>query len=597
MRRLSGFLAVALVVFSGFVSASVKASAGPADRGVPRDVVGHWAEAEIRELMALGVVNGYPDGTFRPDAKVTRAEFVKMLVTALGLQPVKELPPPFEDVSGHWLYTQGYLEAAWRQAIVVAVDYTVYPQDDPSAPPRYVFHPDGEIPRSEMAAFVVRAMRLWSVAGLLRPSAVFTDASSGEIVLASNLGIITGFPDGTFRPDQGATRAEAATIIRRMLDAMRVPQSPVKGTFVRTYGTHETGAYAVEALGDGGFVIAGKRQDWGAASSDAWLLRTDAEGNVLWEKTYGAASCPDAAYDVRPTADGGFVFVGVTGSGNLGSQDGWLVKTDASGDETMEAVLFSTAGWDEARAVVEAPDGGFVVAGTSDTSPPPPFEDTYGDVMVAKVGKTGGVDWTLPLLEESRAWDLTPTADGRYLVVGFSRGRPDYHNHAWAAKVTADGKLVWLKRYPDTVSDPDEVRAVVAVSDGGYLLAGNRGRDRSVRLIKVDPDGSVQWDRTFEPVPDRGVEETTDAIEAADGGFVVVGEAGNDVWLAKTDAEGKLLWARTFYRGMVDIGSAVVQSADGGYAITLRPTMTAARNEGGAVLLKTDEEGSLFLLP
>lgn len=87
------------------------------------DVSGHWAEEMILRMVQLGVVSGYEDGTFRPDSYLTRAHFVKMLVAATGLEPVTAPVSSFSDTAAHWIYTQGYLEAAVGVNIVVPADY------------------------------------------------------------------------------------------------------------------------------------------------------------------------------------------------------------------------------------------------------------------------------------------------------------------------------------------------------------------------------------------------------------------------------------------------------------------------------------------
>lgn len=88
------------------------------------DLSGHWAAGPVADAVAAGYVNGYPDGTFRPDANVTRAEFVKLLVKADAVPLQSPGPAPaFTDVAGHWVQQQGFLDTAVSAAIVIQSDY------------------------------------------------------------------------------------------------------------------------------------------------------------------------------------------------------------------------------------------------------------------------------------------------------------------------------------------------------------------------------------------------------------------------------------------------------------------------------------------
>jgi hypothetical protein len=189
------------------------------------DVSGHWAEAAISRLAGMGVVSGYPDGTFRPEARLTRAAFVKMLAKATGTALDPGNDGGFADSGGHWVATQGYLGPAVAAGIVRLEDY-----------PGLRFEPDREITREEIAVMAVRAMGLDNEARA-RVVPVYggetelggrrwADAGSwtqpGHVAVAVSEGIVVGClePDGryTFRPGGLATRAEAATMVVRLLD-------------------------------------------------------------------------------------------------------------------------------------------------------------------------------------------------------------------------------------------------------------------------------------------------------------------------------------------------------------------------------------------
>ena len=184
------------------------------------DLGGHWSEPLVSELVGKGVVGGYEDWTYRPDATITRGAFVKMLVTARQFAPQPGETGGLSDTGGHWIADHGWIGAAVDAGIV--------------RPDEYVgrrFEPDRPIARNEMAVMVIRALGRDSEAVAVRLNGDvvggrrFADVTQwrfpGHVAVAVELGIITGYPDApsqfTFRPEQAATRAEAAAMVTRML--------------------------------------------------------------------------------------------------------------------------------------------------------------------------------------------------------------------------------------------------------------------------------------------------------------------------------------------------------------------------------------------
>ncbi|MGI6551904.1 MAG: S-layer homology domain-containing protein [Bacillota bacterium] len=162
------------------------------------DIAGHWAEKNIKELVARGVISGYPDGSFRPDAKITRAEFVTMLVKSFRLEGGGD--GKFADIANHW--AKDYITAAAARKIVGGyADNT--------------FRPDELISREEMAAMLVRAAEMPLASG----EPVFADRdeispwAAGPLVTLAEKGIMKGYPDNTIRPRERASRAEAVQVI------------------------------------------------------------------------------------------------------------------------------------------------------------------------------------------------------------------------------------------------------------------------------------------------------------------------------------------------------------------------------------------------
>lgn len=187
------------------VMAEIEAVPVIADKDKLTDIPGHWAEESIKELVSLGAISGYADGTFKPDNKITRAEFATIIVKTFKL--AAQNGTVFADTQGHW--AQDSIATAAYYGIVSGYDADTFGPDDP-------------ITREQMAVMIVKAAQLSPVDSPL----TFTDNSSisawakEAMATAVAKGIINGYPDNTVRPQGNATRAEAATVIVKALHSI-----------------------------------------------------------------------------------------------------------------------------------------------------------------------------------------------------------------------------------------------------------------------------------------------------------------------------------------------------------------------------------------
>jgi hypothetical protein len=172
-----------------------------------KDIAGHWAEKYILALAEKGFIQGYPDGTFRPDQPMTRAEFVTIVAQILGFEFTEG--KTFADTANHW--AKEVIATAYRHGIIRGYNDTSFGPDDP-------------ITREQMIAILVKAFGLGQQEEGQRDR--FADEeqvsfwAKEAIEIAAQHGIIAGYEDGTFRPGKTATRAEVAAVIERVLRSM-----------------------------------------------------------------------------------------------------------------------------------------------------------------------------------------------------------------------------------------------------------------------------------------------------------------------------------------------------------------------------------------
>nr|MBQ4317669.1 S-layer homology domain-containing protein [Clostridia bacterium] len=203
-RTASVTIALALLI-------SAVISAAPASYAAFDDTEGHWAYDTIEVMTAEGILSGYGDGTFRPDNTVTRAEFVKMMVAAFGLEKAEdEHFVPYADVSSaDWYYT--YISAALSDGFLI--DYGI------------TFEPHTELTREEAVTLLARYLNLPKEN--LVPLGSFTDDREITedyriyVLRAVYADLIWGYPDGTLRPHNTLTRAEALTLLKRAMETKK----------------------------------------------------------------------------------------------------------------------------------------------------------------------------------------------------------------------------------------------------------------------------------------------------------------------------------------------------------------------------------------
>lgn len=329
----------------------------------------------------------------------------------------------------------------------------------------------------------------------------------------------------------------------------------------KTYGgSKDDRGQSLVQTADGGYALTGYAEsDDGDGSvnngfHDNWILKLDTSGTVEWEKSFGFSG-HDHSYDILQTVDGGFFFTGFlditsarldgnTEKGNSLTSHGvgefWGTKIDDLGDVQWRGYFGGTNN-DRSHAVVQAEDGGFVMAGFTESND---FDisNTQGsyDFWMVKVDDKGNMVWERSFggsgIEIS--YDITKTDDGGYVVAGNtfstdgditnSKGESDF----WLIKVNGSGSLVWEQTYGGTQFDA--AQAVVQSRDGGYFVVGNsksadtdtnaNSGENDIWVIKTDTEGNLVWQKSF---GGTALDFGFDLVENQNGGIVLVGETSS----------------------------------------------------------------------
>jgi len=276
---------------------------------------------------------------------------------------------------------------------------------------------------------------------------------------------------------------------------------------------------------DDGFIIAAWSGD-NENKYDFWLVKTDNNGNKVWDKLYDFSD-NDRAYSVDLTNDGGYVVAGY-GDGAR------VMKTDDQGDEQW-IYIYNGPGGEKASCVEQTGDGGFIVAGTKDMS--------MGtcNAWLCKLDNDGNEEWnrTFGGSREDEAYSVTQTADGGYVLTGYtcSNGAGLLEN-VWIIKTNANGHEQWSRTAGENGEDCGY--SVCQASDGGYVIAahtGSHGPNPQAWLIQADANGDGGWSHRY----DFG-SMAHSVINTIDGGFAYTGYATVDgktrVLFVKTDQDG-----------------------------------------------------------
>ncbi|MFL5786674.1 MAG: SBBP repeat-containing protein [Flavisolibacter sp.] len=371
---------------------------------------------------------------------------------------------------------------------------------------------------------------------------------------------------------------------------------------------------------DGGYVTAGYTLSSDGDITkfhgfrDFWIIKVDSSGNKKWSKAFGG-SRDDLPYSIVATNDGGFLVAGVTlsidgdVSISFGSGDAWIIKLDSNGNLIWQK-SYGGNDYEEAGYIVQTKDGNYLIAGTTFTNNSGDIPNNHGDkdVWLFKIDGNGNLLWSK--LYGGTAADvslgITSIGSGGYVINALTTsGDGDVAKNkgiidAWLLKVDENGNRVWALNVggskedsPESISSDNDGNVYVAgrtnSTDGDMIL--NQG-DYDLFVAKIDLNGNKVWVKTFGgSAADMGysicftndqnilVAGKTSSIDKD----ITHNNGASDGWLLKLDNNGNKLWQTNFGGTNSDEIDALLPEGNGTYTVagtSMSKDVDISRNQG-----------------
>jgi hypothetical protein len=304
----------------------------------------------------------------------------------------------------------------------------------------------------------------------------------------------------------------------------------------KTFGgnSDDEGAAVKQTL-DGGFIAAGYTSSFGAGAKDVFVVKTDSLGNELWSRFFGGTS-DEEAYALEVLTDGGFLIGCATSSATAGSRDGWLIRLNSSGNSVWDKKIGGMS-TDGIRDLKLTSDNSFIITGWTASD----GAGALGKAWLVKTDSLGNIIFNKSFggTDADRGLSVQQTSDGGYIFTGYTASSGAGNDDLFLVKTDGSGNQTWAKTFGGTGRDYGNV--VKQTADGGYLIAGytlsfGAGGD-DLWIVKTDSTGTQLWTKTYGGTA-SDVAYSMDLT--TDGGYVIVGHtlssgAGvHDAWLLRT---------------------------------------------------------------
>ncbi len=341
--------------------------------------------------------------------------------------------------------------------------------------------------------------------------------------------------------------------------------------------------------------------------SDYWLLKLDKDLNILWQKTFGGSS-DDRGQDIVATSDGGFLITGYSRSNdgdvsqNFGFHDFWVLKLNANGDVIWEQ-SFGFSGNDRSFSAIETLDGGYIVSGFLDvsasegdgndngTSGRPKSilaKHGVGEFWGIKLKPDGQIEWRRYFggSNNDRSYDVLQASDGNIIMLGssesddFDVSNPQGSYDFWAVKVNLSGDMIWQRNFGG--SSIDIGYAAINSQDNQFLFTGDtRSNDGDVDgfkgntdywLVKFDDNANLIWQTTY---GGSDFDSARSVLQLQSGDVLITGSSRssdvqvsqnfgqNDVWIVQAEDSGNFKSGLNIGGSQIDLANDAIQLQSG----------------------------------
>lgn len=372
----------------------------------------------------------------------------------------------------------------------------------------------------------------------------------------------------------------------------------------------------------------GNKADSNKGNLDYWIWKMDEKGTPECQKSFGGDGV-DLLQSIRITNDGGFILAGTSSSSISGDkkeackgqEDFWIIKLDAKGNEIWQRTI-GGSGQEKLLSITQTKDGGYILGGTSSSNTSEPdekgAEDKYGksedskgnlDYWVVKLDKDGKIKWQKTFggqyVDELKS--IEQTSDKGYILGGYSNSPVSGNktqdnfgfNDYWIIKLDEEGNELWQRTLGG--DKDDALFALTQTNDGGFIAGGNSSsgatdsKSKSNKngtdfwVVKLDKTGTIEWQETY----NYGEKDVlTSIVENKDGTFLIGGyaqseaangklgakskiplkkgsdkEGINDYIALKIKATGEEIWTQTVGSKGDEVLKKLFETRDGGYIL------------------------------
>ncbi len=381
-------------------------------------------------------------------------------------------------------------------------------------------------------------------------------------------------------------------LLNAAASAQQAPYLQWQKTYSTATSTERPGNVLITK--DGGYIMAGAIASGNRGSFDFWIVKTDANGNLQWQKKY---SHRDAyAQNIQQTSDGGYIIAGSSGSpydfsAGYARYNYWVIKIDSIGNIQWQK-MYGGDNSDFANAVRQTTDGGYVVAGgTYSNNGDVTLNHGLEDIWIVKLDAAGSLQWQKSFggKDYDGAHDIQQTLDKGFIIAGFTYSKKSgdvTKNHGkadeWIIKLDSIGNLEWQKTYGG--ERLEDAYAIQQTADSGYMVAGyasspelpNYIGGEDYWIFKLNKDGDIEWRKTYGGTYN---DEAYSLQRATDGNYIIAGRSYSndrnvgfdrgygDCWIIKIDDNGTLLWKKDLGGSYYDYAKDARSAPDGGYII------------------------------